>query len=62
VQELGADVNGVTDDGPTPISVAICNEDLRLVRYLVRMLGTDVNKADSSGTTPLIIAAQNGQL
>jgi hypothetical protein len=30
VQEFGADVNGVTDDCPTPISVAIWIDDLDL--------------------------------
>jgi hypothetical protein len=35
VEELGADVNGVNDDGVTPVFAASYNRNLNLVRFLV---------------------------
>jgi ankyrin repeat protein len=62
VEELGADVNGTTNAGATPVFAASWSGKLHLVRYLVKTLGADVNKATASGTSPLYAAAQEGHL
>jgi ankyrin repeat protein len=62
VEELGADVNGASFGGDTPLIVASWNDKVDLVRYLVRTLGADVKKADARGASALFAAAQKGNL
>jgi hypothetical protein len=61
IEELGADVNGATSDGTTPVYVACHIGHLDLVRYMVG-LGADVKKANATGASPLFVAAQEGRL
>jgi hypothetical protein len=62
VEELGADVNGVNDDGVTPVSAASYNGNLNLVRFLVKTMGADVSKAEKKGQSPLFVAVSRGHL
>jgi ankyrin repeat protein len=57
--ELGADVNKATDDGWTPLAIAV-QEGHEAVVWALIELGADVNKATEDGVTPLAIAVQEG--
>jgi ankyrin repeat protein len=62
IEDLGADLNRVSDDGITPLVVASSCGHLHLVRYLITTLGADVNKTYASGPSPLLVAALNDHL
>jgi hypothetical protein len=62
VNELGADVKQVDQEGSFPLYIAAQQSHLDVVRCLVKDLGADVNQARQDGATPLYIAAQQGYL
>ena len=61
--EVGADIDKVTNDCTSPLSVVSLNGHLGVVRFLVEQGDDkDKNKADNNGTSPLYAAAQNGHI
>lgn len=54
--ELGADLNKPSDEGFTPVSVAVCGNKLDAVRVLVE-LGCSVTNAQAGDNNPPIFAA-----
>lgn len=56
---LGADVNAMTQDGSTPLHLAVKN-DGSFVQLLIDA-GANVNAQDKAGVTPLMIAATMGR-
>ncbi|HOB41730.1 MAG TPA: ankyrin repeat domain-containing protein, partial [Bacillota bacterium] len=55
----GADVNVCTEDGWTPLMIAVlCNADCEIVEDLIAA-GAEVNARNEFGQTPLILAVEN---
>lgn len=59
--EHGADVNGRTPEGATPLMFAVEYHDARVVRFLLRR-GADPNARDSRGWTPLRYGIGSGNI
>ena len=63
VNELGADVNAVGNDGNTPLhDAALVSESVEVVRLLVDEFGADVGAKNHNGHTPLHVAAYCGRV
>ena len=58
IENGGADVNQLTEDGWSPLLVATQNRNYRLARFLLDR-GGDVNRANIHGRTPLYLATDN---
>jgi ankyrin repeat protein len=61
--QKGADINGETDEGVTPLIFAVAANRIKVVSLLIKY-GADVNKVTSKFETPLLIAvkAQNTEM
>src|SRR6185437_4622468 len=57
----GADPNGLTERGVSPLSIAIANGNSETVGVLLSA-GADANHPEPTGETPLMMAAQVGVL
>src|SRR5258708_33892189 len=55
----GADVNGATADGTTPLQVAAYLDDLNIASLLIQK-GANVNATNRYGASALSLAATNG--
>lgn len=62
VEILGADVNGVNEDGHTPLGYAANMGNVDGIRYLVTELGADVSLCDTYSAPPLRTATQEKYL
>jgi ankyrin repeat protein len=62
VEELGADVNGKSQDGHTPLHAAAKYGHLDALRCLGKEFRADVNSTSRRGSTPLLMAAQDVHL
>ncbi|GMA99516.1 ankyrin repeat domain-containing protein [Pelosinus sp. IPA-1] len=62
--EAGADINGTSENGNTPIMAAATSEPKIMIVQLLISKGANVNQANNYGTTPLMIVAkhENGWL
>ncbi len=56
--KMGADIDGESDEGATPLVFAVANNHLSTVKLLLKH-DPDVNKKTSSSETPLIISVKN---
>lgn len=56
----GADINTKTDNGDTPLIVAVRNYRIEIVETLINK-GADVNSKNNEGDTPLSIAQKNAK-
>jgi ankyrin repeat protein len=54
----GANINGETDEGVSPLVFAVSNNKANVIKLLIRY-GADVNKKTSAYETPLLIAVKN---
>ena len=57
LMQHGADINAVGEDGRTPLTQSIGNNNLLLTKQLIRA-GADVNNRDGQGKRPLEMATQ----
>jgi ankyrin repeat protein len=62
--KLGADVNGLNEQGQTPLAVACYAPELKHARMIVEYFlkkGADINKHNDGGLTPLFNAVRAGR-
>ncbi|KAJ0004249.1 hypothetical protein NQD34_010463 [Periophthalmus magnuspinnatus] len=59
IKQAGADVDGQTTDGRTPLHLASQRGQYRVARILIE-LGADVHMTSSGSNTPLHVAAETG--
>lgn len=56
----GADINGLNQDGRTPLHQTVYSGNGETIAYLIKM-GADVNAKSSNNETPLDLAVERGQ-